>query len=186
MQVPPSTDTVSVSAPPATISRSTAVRAGIVILASIIGAPVLTMGFVFTYGLIHGRDLDASSKAYAEEATKALVTNWDMRDVKSRAGAQFWLAAESEEDVADMLKYFSKLGKLKEDYGAHGQALIQVNVPQGLMITAHYVSQVEFETGPGRISINLARHGDGWELAGFRVDSKALMKVGMPVATNTR
>jgi hypothetical protein len=126
---------------------------------------------VFAY---FGGNLDRDSKKYADEVIPLIVANWDASELKRRCSPEF-KATVKEEDVDKLFRVLQKLGKLKNYKGSRGQAYMAMTTQQGRLVTAQYVAQVDFESGPAELFLALIKHDGEWEITGFRVNSKTLM-----------
>jgi len=138
----------------------------------VVGALALavTIGVLF----MNGSKLDQSSKAYADTAIVAVITDWNQAELESRFSPEF-KASLKEGDLAKWFAIYKKLGKLKSYNGSQGQANMSVTAAKGKVISASYVGKAEFETGPGEILLTLIEHDGQWQVYGFRVHSEQFM-----------
>ena len=124
---------------------------------------------------VKGNALDKESKEYADAAILAVIAGWDIMELEKRASPEFTSAVKGG-DLEKLFIMFQKLGKLKEYKGSKGQANISVTVRNGRVITAAYLGSAEFEKGTAEIQLTLIKHGDQWQILGFRVNSKVLLE----------
>ncbi len=134
---------------------------------------IAIVGFAFLSK--KGNALDRESKKYVDTAVPAIIAQWDLKEIMDRASPELKNAV-SEDEMKKLLDWFQKLGTFKEYKGSTGQATMFVKPGQGEVISAQYVANAEFENGPSEIKISLIKHGDDWQIQGFHVNSKALMK----------
>jgi len=131
------------------------------------------IGFIFVSK--KGNALDKESKQYVDSAVPAIISKWDVKEVMDRASPEF-IKTVSEEDMKKLFEWFHKLGNLKEYKGSKGDARMFFKPGQGEEISAQYVANAEFDSGPAEIKISLIKHGSKWQILGLHVNSKALMQ----------
>ena len=124
---------------------------------------------------VKGNALDKESNQYADAAVRAIVSQWDITEIQNRASPEF-KAAVKDDDLERLVKMFRRLGKLKTYNGAKGQATMSVTTQNGKVISAEYVASADFHTGPAEIRLSLIKHGDQWQLAGIRINSKLFLE----------
>lgn len=137
---------------------------------------VLVLGVVAFIAMvsIKGSKLDKESKEYADTAIPAIITDWEMEELQQRASPEF-NSAMKEGDWELLFAAYRRLGKLKEYKGCTGQANMSAT-QDGKVISANYVGTAEFETGPAEIELSLIKHGDLWQIFGFRVNSRVYLE----------
>ena len=131
----------------------------------------ILVGGVFLF--VRGDALDRESKTYADAAIRAIVTSWDVTQLERRESPEF-RKATTPEQLATLFSSFRRLGKLREYNGLIGQALMVATTQNGGSITASYITDADFENGSAKIQINLVKHGDQWQILGFRVNAGKL------------
>ena len=137
---------------------------------------VIVLGIgLFAFLAVKGSRLDKESKQYVDTAVPAIVTTWDKQALIDRASMEFINSVKGD-DLDKIITMFRKLGRFKEYKGCEGQAGISITPQQGKIVTAAYVAKAEFETGPADIQITLIKHGDKWEILGFRINSKVFFE----------
>lgn len=146
----------------------------LMVLGGLFLAIIVLAGAGFGYMAYTGSALDKESKAYAEAAIPAIITDWDSGALTTRESPELASSA-SAADVDKLMQHFRKLGKLKQFDGVKGEATISALVPNGSRITAHYIGSAEFESGPAQIELGLIKRGDNWQILRFWVTSKALL-----------
>lgn len=151
------------------VKKALMVLGGLFVVLIVVGA--IAFG-AFTY---FGGNLDRESKRYADETIPLILANWDPTELKRRISPEF-KATVKEEDVDKLFSVLQRLGKFQSYKGSRGQAYMAVTAQQGKVISAQYLAQVEFESGPADVFLALIKHGEEWQITGFRVNSKALMK----------
>src|SRR5438874_7651380 len=88
---------------------------------------------------VKGNALDKESKQYADTAIRAIVSQWDILEIQSRASPEFKMAVKDDE-LEKLVKMFRRLGKLTAYNGAKGQATMSVTTQNGKVISAAYVA----------------------------------------------
>jgi hypothetical protein len=148
----------------------------LVILGAIFGLIIIIAGAGIAYVAVNGNRLDKESLAYADDAIPAIAQHWDQDEITKRASPEFTQAI-SNDDLARVLSALrNNLGDFRKYEGAKGDANISLTTQNGKVITATYVAGVDFDKAPATVQLRLIKHGDQWQLLGFHVDSKALLK----------
>lgn len=124
---------------------------------------------------VKGNALDKESREFANAAVLSVISTWDVDQLKKRASPEF-MSATNDRDLGKLFGWFRMLGNIKEYDGCKGQANISVTIQHGKVITATYIGRADFENGPAEIQVTLIRHGDRWQVLGFRINSKYLLK----------
>ena len=124
---------------------------------------------------VKGNALDKESKRFADTTIRAIVSQWDILEIQSRASPEF-KAAVKDDDLEKLVRMFRRLGKLNTYNGAKGQANLSVTTQHGKVISALYVGTADFETGPAEIKLSLIKHGNQWQLLGINVNSKVFLE----------
>ena len=122
---------------------------------------------------VKGTALDKESKAYVDEAVPAILSGWDKQQLVSRASPEFMQAVKGD-DLEKLFGMFHRLGTFKSYDGAKGDSNMSVT-NNGKVISAVYVANATFDTGPATVKISLIKH-DNWQILGFHVDSKVFLE----------
>jgi len=126
-----------------------------------------------------GNELDNESKQYADAAIPAIISNWEIKELEQRASPEF-TAVTKDADLEKLFIMYQRLGKLKEYKGCKGEANISVTPEHGIVISAVYVGNAEFDASLAEIKLSLIKHGDQWQILGFHVNAKALFEQPPP------
>lgn len=140
-----------------------------------LGGVFLVLIVVIVILAIKANALDKESKQYVDTVIPAITSDWNIKEVEDRASPEF-KAAVNNEDLNKLFGMFRKLGKLKEYKGCKGDSNISLTTGQGKVITAAYVVNADFDTGPAEIYISLIKHGDLWQILGLRINSKVFFE----------
>ena len=142
---------------------------GIVFLIIIMLAAV-GIGFI----AVRGNALDKECRTYANAAVPAIITNWSEKELLDRARPEFKKAV-TQEQLDQMFRWFTSLGRFQSSEPAQGQAGITVTPQTGKVISGQYTAKAKFEKGDATIKLVLIKQGDQWQIASFYVDSPALV-----------
>lgn len=123
---------------------------------------------------VKGNALDEESKAYVDNAVPAIISGWDQQQLVSRASPEFMQAVNGD-DLDKLFGMFHRLGAFKSYDGAKGSSNMSVTNTEGKVVSAVYIANATFDTGPATIKISLIKH-DNWQIAGFHVDSKFFLE----------
>lgn len=145
------------------------------VVLGVIFAALIMLGTVFISIAHHaGQKLDTESKAYVDRIVPLIVTSWNSRELLNNASPEFLKVAPADK-IDSMFKMFAeKLGRYKEYKGSQGDSLQDIT-PQGKVITAAYITQVDFEKADAAVKIRVIKHGENWQVLEFYVSSQALM-----------
>jgi hypothetical protein len=135
---------------------------------------ILLIAAGIAYIAVRGTALDKESKAYADAAIPAIITNWNEKELLDRASPEFKKAA-TQQQLDQMFHWFGSLGRFQKVEPAQGQALMSATTQAGKQVTAQYTAKATFDKGEAAIKLGLIKHGDQWQILGFHVDSPALM-----------
>lgn len=147
----------------------------------ILAAALLVLGAwgAIGFGLVkfwsHGSQLEAGSKAYVDEVVPKIVSSWNSKDLTERASPEL-IATAPPEKIEKVFRAFSdRLGRLRSYEGSRGQAHVWVTTHTGKVTTASYVAEATFEKAKASVQVNLVMHDGTWKIAGFFVNSDALI-----------
>ena len=110
-----------------------------------------------------GKRLDRSSKAFADAAIVAIVTEWDVDELQKRASPEYNDSVDYDE-IEDDFDALRDMGSLMAYRGSTGDSLIALSFKYGIEITADYRATAEFEAGSTEVQIVLVRHGGQWQV----------------------
>ncbi|MDE3015886.1 MAG: hypothetical protein KGI29_03075 [Pseudomonadota bacterium] len=149
----------------------------LIVLGAIFLALLIIAGLGFSYGYFKGKGLDKSSAAYANAAVPAIVANWDINQLLSRAHPAL-LEKVPKEQMEKIFITLRGLGKLKNFSGCTGEANEQYQIQhyvvlQDTMTSAFYLCNAEFENDSAVVRLALLDTPDkGWQISGLHIDSK--------------
>jgi hypothetical protein len=133
---------------------------------------LFVLGALFFTGIVAlimmGISLDKESKAFVDTAVPAIVSDWDVKEIQTRAGPEFNETTDYE-DMQQLFDVLHGLGELQEYGGSSGESRILVSLGYGIMITAAYSAHADFESGSAEIHISLIRHDGQWQILGFEI-----------------
>jgi hypothetical protein len=125
------------------------------------------------YIAVRGTALDKESKAYAETATPAIVTNWSEKELLDRASPELKKVADQQQ-FDRMFRWFSSLGRLQKFEPLKGGAIMSATSQAGKQVTAQYQTKATFDKGEAMVTLGLIKHGDQWQVLRFNVNSPQL------------
>lgn len=138
-------------------------------------AVVVLLGCFIGYAAFTGKKLDASSKEYVDSAIPAIVSNWSEVELTNRAAPQL-MQGSTPEELSKLFHWLSSLGPMKKYCGSKGDSNVFVSPQQGKTVSARYTACAQFEKGDATINVLLIQNKEkAWQIAGFHVDSKALL-----------
>jgi hypothetical protein len=146
----------------------------LIILGSIFLAIVVLIAVGIGYVAIRGTALDKESKAYADAAIPAIITNWNEKELLNRASPEFSKAVTPPQ-IDQLFRWFSSLGALRKYDPPQGQALMSATTQAGKQITAEYSTKATFEKGEATVILGLIKHDDQWQILRFKVNSPQLV-----------
>ena len=124
---------------------------------------------------VAGYQAQAEGRIYAKASLPAIARSWSIDALVERAGPE--LLSTPREKLVDLLTWMSaRLGPLKGEAKFQDGGWRNFLGTKGFVVTAVYFADCEFEKGSGRVTLTLVRMGGAWKIAGFHVNSEALMK----------
>ena len=139
----------------------------------IVGASTVVLVVAACIGIavivVKGRELDAESKAYVDNAIPAVAAHWRKQDLLDRATPELRRSVTPGQLQA-LFENFAQLGRLVDYQGAKGDANMAYFTGSGASITASYVAKARFENGNVIFRILLKKQDDHWLIHGFHVD----------------
>ena len=132
---------------------------------------------VIGFGIIAGKGnaLDKESKAYVDEVTPIILSDLKQQTLFKYATPEL-IKSAPQEDIDRLFNWFADLGKFKQYKESSGQANISYTTQGGKVVSAQYIAQVEFETGPATVTIAILKRDNGWQIHNFNINSMALIK----------
>ncbi|HUK99679.1 MAG TPA: hypothetical protein VLX29_02355 [Nitrospirota bacterium] len=115
-----------------------------------------------------GNTLDKESKIFVDTAIPAIVSDWDIAEIQKRASPEFNEAVDYDE-MQQLLEVLHGLGDFQEYNGSVGESRIIISLQSGVVITAYYDASADFESGSAVVQISLIKHGNKWQILGFKV-----------------
>jgi hypothetical protein len=119
-----------------------------------------------------GKKLDKESKTFTDAAISAIVSEWDVGEIRKRASPEF----DETVDYNDLGQYFDALqglGMFEEYRGSKGEANIEISFRSGYEITADYIANADFEAGSVEIQLSLIKHGGKWQILDLSIRPEA-------------
>jgi hypothetical protein len=133
-----------------------------------IGVVVLLVTLII-FVAIAGNRLDKESKAYADTAVIAIVSDWNENALMTRASPEF-VDATRHQNVDDFFQQYRRLGRMTSYKGSTGDSNMTFWTGSRSRITAVYNAQAMFENGTAEIRITLIKHGHDWRVMGLNVN----------------
>jgi hypothetical protein len=122
-----------------------------------------------------GTKLDASSKEYVDQAVPPIISTWSVLELLDRASPEL-KAIATQEQMEQLFKKLSELGKLKEYQGSKGDSFMSYTTQNGKQITAKYRAKALFENGEAEILVQLIEHDGMCQIINFHVNSPTFLK----------
>ena len=144
-----------------------------IILGAVFLAVIVIGGSGIAFLAFRGIALDKESRAYADKAIPAIVSNWSEKELLDRASPEFKHAVTIDQ-LDRMFLWFSRLGQLESCEPAAGQAGVSVTPKDGKVTGGEYTAKVKFQNGEAIVSLRLIKHGEQWQILRFDVNSAAL------------
>lgn len=136
---------------------------------------VVLLAVAIAWVALKGRRLDRESKAYADKAIVAIISNWNEQALLRRGSPEL-IKATAGGGLDGFFMYCRRLGSMTAYHGARGQSNIMYTLNNGEVVTAAYVAEADFQHGRAEIRLSLIKHGGHWEILGFRVDNIKFVK----------
>lgn len=146
----------------------------LIVLGSIFLAIIIILAIGIAFVAVRGTRLDKESQAYADASIPPITRTWSEKALLDHASPEFKKAVTIDE-LDRLFRWLSRLGRLQQVGSAQGHATMSSTTQYGNRITADYRAEATFEKGKATISLTLIKHGDKWQILGFRVNSPALM-----------
>ena len=111
----------------------------------------------------------------AAEAFRSFAQPWDADVLINRSSPELSAILPAAKARAYVAFVGARLGHLRAcNPLQQGQWTSHVG-PKGLTVVATYFADCQFERAPGRVTIQLIRRGQGWQVNGVFLNSDALM-----------
>jgi hypothetical protein len=140
--------------------------------AKILLVTVVMLGTAFFAGVgavvLLGVSLDKESKAFVDTAVPAIVSDWDVAEIRKRASTEFNETTDYD-DMQQLFDVLHGLGDLLAYGGSTGESRVLVSLGHGIVITAAYSASVDFESGAAEIHISLIKHEGQWQILDFEI-----------------
>ena len=120
--------------------------------------------------IYRGTKLDNESRVYADDALKAICTDWSEKALLDRASPEFKQATPVDQLDAYFGQY-AKLGHLQSAEPMKGQAGVSYFTGTGERIQGRYNTKAQFENAEATVTLTLIKHGERWQIAGIHVDA---------------
>ena len=115
--------------------------------------------------------LDLESRQFLTAAIPAIFTDWDERELISRASTDLQAAVKGRDLDRLFAGMSRKLGSLKDCERIDGGASISMETERGIVVTGEYVAKTLFEGGAADIRLSLIKEEGDWQILSFRLDS---------------
>lgn len=150
-------------------------RKTLIVLAILLVLAIAVVAGLIGFAAYNGTKHDASSKAYVDQSVPPIVSTWSVFELLDRASPEL-KASGTKEQLEQLFKKLSELGKLKEYQGSKGESLMSITPQNGKQITAKYKAMALFENGEAEIIIQLIKHDGNWQIINFHVKSPFFLK----------
>jgi len=120
-----------------------------------------------------GSALDKESKAFVDAAVPAIVSGWDVGELRKRASEEF----KNSVDIADLKRDFDilrKIGALRVYKGSTGEAQIALSFANGVEISALYAASADCDEGAVDLQLSLIKQKGQWQILGIRITPREL------------
>lgn len=136
--------------------------------------PFDAIGFWFLS--VRGNVLNQESKTYADAAIPAIFGNCNENELLARESPELKQSL-GQKQLDEIFQRCASLGHLQKSEPAQGQSIMSAMTHT---IKARYSAKATFEKGDAEIDLELIKHGDQWQIAGFFVKSAALAQQQTP------
>ena len=147
----------------------------LIILGILFALVIVIVAGLIGFAAYNGTKLDASSKKYVNQAIPSIIASWSEAELLEQASPELKAIAPIDQ-IHQLFKKLSGLGKLKEYQGAKGSSFMAYTTKNGKRITAKYTANAIFENGTAEINIQLIDHGGQWQILSFHVNSPIFLK----------
>jgi hypothetical protein len=145
----------------------------VVVVGGLLLVLLVTVGGLIGYAAVTGPALDASSKAYVDEAVPRIIANWSVDELLSRGAPRI----RDSVDMGELRAAFEKLsglGRMVSYDGAQGTSRMAFTPSDGKVVGAIYLARATFEKGRAEIRISLLQVDGRWRIQSFSVNPQAL------------
>jgi hypothetical protein len=142
----------------------------LMIAGGIFGFLIASVVVLIAVMAIKGRGMDRESKEYADNAIRAICSNWDQSELTERASPEMLSSIQQQRGAHGLFSQWGRLGALSSLEPLRGQANIQEFLGSGTTVTAVYVAGAKFVDGTASIKITLIKREDAWRILGLWVN----------------
>ena len=135
---------------------------------------VVALIILITVVAVKGSALDKESMAYVDEVTPIILTDLNKDTLFQYASDQL-ISSAPDEEMDRVFNWFKQLGEFEKYNGSTGQAKMSVTTGNGKQISGYYEAKADFSTGPATIKVTTVKIGNEWKIAGFNINSMALI-----------
>ena len=135
---------------------------------------VVALVILIAVAAVKGTALDKESMAYVDEVTPIILADLSKETLFQYASDQLKSSAPDEE-MDRIFNWFKQLGELEQYNGSTGQAKMSMTTGEGKVISGYYEAKADFSTGPATVKVTTVKIGVEWKIAGFHIDSMALI-----------
>jgi hypothetical protein len=142
----------------------------LVIFGVLLFAVVVTVGFLFVrWAAKKGRHLDQETRQYADASIVAVISNWNEQALLDRASVRLLDKIHEQNNLPQAFARWKNLGKLVKYEGSTGHPNMTVDRKHGIVLSALYLANAQFERGTATIRIVLIRERQGWRILSFEL-----------------
>jgi hypothetical protein len=144
----------------------------IIVFGAVLLAIIVLLLAVIGITAISGSTLDKESKAYVDENLPLIISAWDEQELLNRASPEFMQNTKMKALDKDFAFLSRKFGNMQSYQGSEGQSYVNYSIMPsniGRVTTAVYAAKVTFANGPAAIRLGLIKHGDAWQITGFKI-----------------
>ena len=135
---------------------------------------VAALAILIPGAALRGTVLDNVSKAYVDIVTPIILADLNKETLFRYASDQLNSSAKAEE-MNRIFDWFKKLGRFEKYNGSTGQAKMSLTTGEGKQSSGYYEAKADFSSGPATIKVTTVKIKGAWKIAGFRIDSMALI-----------
>jgi hypothetical protein len=122
-------------------------------------------------------EINKGGTAYAEQSMKAIASNWDPKELESRASPEFKSATSPEQMAQIVALGKNKLGKLIELRPFVMQNFdAKTASGEGSKTLITFNGSGKFEKGEADLTFGLVRRDDKWSIMAFKMNSAQFLK----------
>ena len=130
---------------------------------------ILAIGVALAVLVLKGREFDAESKAFVDEAVPSITASWSAEALLARATPELRANVDADK-LRSLFASFAWLGHLQQYEGSAGEATILLIIGRGDSVSAAYLARARFSNGEAAIRIVLVRRHGKWMINNFHLD----------------